>query len=59
MKIHPDYQDRNNLNNDVCLLKLDRPVSFSAHSKVRPICLPGSSTELYENEMAEGEKLEK
>ena len=56
IKIHPLYQQGNKLNNDVCLLKLQRPVSFSAHPSVRPICLPVNSNDLYENKIAAGER---
>ena len=44
------------MNNDVCLLKLERPVSFYSHPKVRPICLPASQSDLYENKIAAGKQ---
>lgn len=52
IKIHPQYQQQNTLNNDVCLLKLSQPISFPAHPNVRPVCLPPSSSNSYSNKKA-------
>jgi len=52
VKIHPQYMIPNNLNNDVCLLKLDKPISFPAHPNVRPICLPKDASNSYNNRKA-------
>ena len=52
VKIHPQYMIPNNLNNDVCLLKLDKPISFPAHPNVRPICLPRDASNSYNNRKA-------
>jgi plasminogen len=38
--IHPNY-DENEIRNDISILKLNRPISFS--NKVYPVCLPSSS----------------
>ena len=37
--IHPEY-DVNSNSHDLALLKLADPIDFTAHSHVRPICLP-------------------
>ena len=37
------------LNNDICLVKLSRPISFPTHPNVRPICLPPDTNNLYAN----------
>ena len=52
VKIHPSYGQGAQYNNDVCLLNLEQPVSFPAHSHVRPICLPATSGSDYANQMA-------
>lgn len=52
IKVHPLYQQPNTLNNDACLIKLDRPISFPAHPTVRPICLPPDSASSYTNNKA-------
>ena len=52
VKMHPSYGQGAQFNNDVCLLKLELPVSFPAHSHVRPICLPETSGSNYANQMA-------
>ena len=52
VKMHPSYGQGAQFNNDVCLLKLEEPVSFLAHSHVRPICLPETSGNTYANQMA-------
>ncbi|XP_005986997.1 prothrombin [Latimeria chalumnae] len=36
--IHPGYDWRTNLNRDIALLHLKRPISFS--DRIRPVCLP-------------------
>lgn len=40
--IHPDYNTNRRFNNDVAVIRLDRPVDL--HSYVRPICIPDSFT---------------
>lgn len=40
ISVHPDYVDKGFIN-DIALLKLDSPASFSDH--IRPICLPSAS----------------
>ena len=52
VKMHPNYQQGGSLNNDACLLKLSRPVSFVAIRNVRPICLPETSGNSYANQPA-------
>ena len=49
IRIHPLFGKPKHLNNDICLLKLSRPINFSAHPNVRPVCLPPTSTNHYEN----------
>jgi secreted trypsin-like serine protease len=48
IKIYPRFGKPRNLNNDVCLIKLSDPISFPDHPNVRPICLPSSNTNQYE-----------
>ena len=43
VKIHPSYGQANQLDHDVCLLRLDRRISFPAHPGVRPVCLPSQA----------------
>jgi len=50
--IHPQYSVDGNLHYDVCLLKLDKPISFPDHPNVRPICLPSDSNSNYANSKA-------
>jgi len=45
---HPDYNSRTT-NYDFSLLKLDQKIDFSEHPHIRPICLPGSDDETYDN----------
>merc|ERR1719312_1600491 len=45
---HPDYDSRTT-NYDFSLLKLDQTIDFSEHPHIRPICLPGSDDETYDN----------
>lgn len=40
--IHPKYNWRDNLDRDIALLKLRRPIAFSDH--VHPVCLPDKET---------------
>ena len=47
--IHPNYDLPQQLNNDVCLIKLAAPISFPDHPTVRPVCLPPLSDTKYEN----------
>ena len=47
--IHPNYAKPQQLNNDVCLLKLSTPISFPDHPLVRPVCLPPNSQTKYGN----------
>ena len=47
--IHPNYGKPQQLNNDVCLLKLSTPISFPDHPLVRPVCLPPNSQTKYGN----------
>ena len=49
IKIYPKFGKPRHLNNDVCLIKLSDPISFPDHPNVRPICLPPSTTNLYED----------
>ena len=52
VKMYPSYGQGAQFNNDVCLLKLEMPVSFLAHPHVRPICLPETSSNNYANQLA-------
>ena len=52
VKMYPSYGQGAQFNNDVCLLKLELPVSFLAHPHVRPICLPETSSNNYANQLA-------
>ena len=47
VKMFPGYQHGNNLNNDVCLLRLARALSFPAVPGVRPVCLPPDTADMY------------
>lgn len=40
--IHPRYNWRENLDRDIALLKLKKPVAFSDH--IHPVCLPDKQT---------------
>jgi len=40
--IHPQYKKRAEFDFDFAILKLERPIDFSAYSWLRPVCLPGS-----------------
>lgn len=52
VKMYPGYQQGGQLNNDVALLKLSHPLNFPALPLVRPICLPPTSSNMYENQPA-------
>ena len=47
---HPNYKRHTTVNNDIALLKLKSPVSFSKY--VRPICLPSSRAGTFVNQRA-------
>ena len=36
--VHPKFNDKNKFWNDICLLRLDRPISYQYN--IQPICLP-------------------
>ena len=40
---HPNYDD-NSIDNDICLLKLDTPVTYS--NNIQPVCLGVTNQEL-------------
>jgi hypothetical protein len=40
--IHPRYNWRENLDRDIALLKLKKPIAFSDH--IHPVCLPDKQT---------------
>ncbi|GAU89143.1 hypothetical protein RvY_01727 [Ramazzottius varieornatus] len=42
--IHEGYNKPTPINNDICLLKMEKPIQFSDH--VSPVCLPETSQEL-------------
>ena len=52
VKMFPGYQHGNNLNNDVCLLRLARVLSFPAVPGVRPVCLPPDTADTYADRAA-------
>ena len=52
IRIHPLFGKPKHLNNDICLLKLSRPINFSARPNVRPVCLPPTTINHYENYQA-------
>ena len=52
VKMFPGYQHGNNLNNDVCLLRLARALSFPAVPGVRPVCLPPDTADTYADRAA-------
>ena len=43
--IHPQYKERAEFDFDFAVLKLERPIDFSTHSWLRPVCLPLSGPE--------------
>lgn len=40
--IHPRYNWRENLDRDIALLKLKKPITFSSY--IHPVCLPDKDT---------------
>ncbi|XP_042229941.1 trypsin-like, partial [Homarus americanus] len=45
--VHPSY-NRNTYDNDIALLKLTNPITFTSDNKIAPVCFP-TSGELYSN----------
>jgi transmembrane serine protease 2 len=48
--LHPQYSDKNNPINDIALIELQDPVTFSNH--IQPVCLPSSDTVAVEPNLA-------
>uniref|UniRef100_A0A2K6ERZ0 Peptidase S1 domain-containing protein n=1 Tax=Propithecus coquereli TaxID=379532 RepID=A0A2K6ERZ0_PROCO len=42
--IHPDFDKRHRMSDDITLLQLHRSVDFSSH--IRPVCLPESNMDI-------------